>query len=148
MFDTKFGHKLEFFGQRVLEIYPFEVDHLPKNGHIGLFWAPWDTEAKFSCSSIDYSFPRHRPSKKFGIQGIPATVSNSKNKKNSQKMAKNDLKLSIFWQFFNFFQKILVLMPPKLLCIFWPFVPTYSQSSSHLETILGQKMAKKWPKMT
>ena len=55
-------------------------------------------------------------------------------------MAKNDQKIAIIWQFFNFFQKILVLMPPKLLCIFWPFVPTYSQSSSHLETILGIKI--------
>ena len=55
-------------------------------------------------------------------------------------MAKNDQKMAIIWQFFNFFQKILVLMPPKLLCIFWPFVPTYSQSSSHLETILGIKI--------
>ena len=62
-------------------------------------------------------------------------------------MAKNDLKMAIIWQFFNFFQKILVLMPPKLLCIFWPFVPTYSQSSSHLETILGQKIAKNDLKM-
>ena len=64
-----------------------------------------------------------------------------KMKKNGQKMAKNDQKMAIIWQFFNFFQKILVLMPPKLLSIFWPFVPTYSQSSSHLETISSQKMA-------
>ena len=71
-----------------------------------------------------------------------------KMKKNGQKMAKNDQKMAIIWQFFNFFQKILVLMPPKLLSIFWPFVPTYSQSSSHLETISSQKMAIKWPKMT
>merc|ERR1711954_331465 len=38
--------------------------------------------------------------------------------KNGQKWPKMTPKMNIFWHFFNFFQKILVLMPPKLLCIF------------------------------
>ena len=62
-----------------------------------------------------------------------------KMKKMAKKWPKMTKKWPLFGNFSIFFKKILVLMPRKLLCIFWPFVPTYSQSSSHLETISGIK---------
>ena len=54
-------------------------------------------------------------------------------KKEMAKNAKKSPKSSHFLMIFQFFfQKILLLSPPKLLYIHLPFMPTYSQSDGHL----------------
>ena len=130
MLDTKFRHKLEFFGQRVQEIWPFKVALLPKNSHISLFWVPCQNQPKFFGSSIGYGLPRGSSTKNTGIQDLPKMPPYSKNEKNDQKMTKKYPKMTIFLHFFNFFIKLIILSSPKLPCINISFVQTYSQSYS------------------
>ena len=88
---------------------------------------PAKTSPNFLVLALVMASPEVRLQKILAFRIFPRCLHTQKTKK----MTKKYPKMTIFWHFFNFFLKLMILSSPKLPCINISFVQTYSQSYSY-----------------